>query len=224
VPSFDFDLGADSPAPAPSAAPAAVPDFNFDLNTEGPTRRVEPVPVPPAPAPAPSSDFSFDFDSLLSPAPAAPAPAAPAPDEQRTDTMALPDLDSLMNSLAPSPAPAPAPAAKEPSLDLGDLDLNFDDLKSPVGDFKPIELETRMPPQSASALEQPEVIPLDTEFNLDDPSFLGGNDAIATKLDLARAYIDMSDPDGARAMLEEVLIEGTDAQKQEARDILARIG
>lgn len=226
APSFDFDLGAPtaSPAPAPAAAPAV--DFGFDLDSEGPTRRVEPVPAPPAPAPA--SDFSFDFDSLLSPAPApaAPAPARPAPVEAPSDAMALPDLDSLMDSLAPAaaPTPAPAPAASDLALDLGDLDLNFGDLKAPTADFKPIELETRMPPQQASALDQPDVIPLDTEFNLDDPSFLGGDDAIATKLDLARAYIDMSDPDGARAMLEEVLLEGSDAQKSEAREILARIG
>ena len=31
---------------------------------------------------------------------------------------------------------------------------------------------------------------------------------VGTKLDLARAYIDMGDPEGARSILEEVLDEG----------------
>ena len=31
---------------------------------------------------------------------------------------------------------------------------------------------------------------------------------VGTKLDLARAYMDMGDPDGARSILEEVLSEG----------------
>ncbi len=47
-----------------------------------------------------------------------------------------------------------------------------------------------------------------------------GEDAVATKLDLARAYIDMGDSDGARAMLQEVLIEGSGAQQTEAQRLI----
>ena len=43
---------------------------------------------------------------------------------------------------------------------------------------------------------------------------------VGTKLDLARAYIDMGDPDGARNILEEVLPEGTASQKQEAQRLI----
>jgi pilus assembly protein FimV len=43
---------------------------------------------------------------------------------------------------------------------------------------------------------------------------------VGTKLDLARAYMDMGDPDGARSILEEVLQEGTSNQKQEAQRLL----
>jgi len=43
---------------------------------------------------------------------------------------------------------------------------------------------------------------------------------VGTKLDLARAYIDMGDPDGARSILEEVLDEGGESQQQEARQLL----
>jgi len=53
--------------------------------------------------------------------------------------------------------------------------------------------------------------------------FFAGEDAIGTKLDLAKAYLDMGDPEGARSMLDEVMSEGNDAQKGEARKLLAEI-
>jgi pilus assembly protein FimV len=43
---------------------------------------------------------------------------------------------------------------------------------------------------------------------------------VGTKLDLARAYMDMGDPEGARNILEEVLSEGSVSQKQEARRLI----
>lgn len=50
-----------------------------------------------------------------------------------------------------------------------------------------------------------------------------GMDEAATKLELARAYLDMGDPEGARAMLEEVLGEGDTSQREEARKLLATL-
>jgi len=43
---------------------------------------------------------------------------------------------------------------------------------------------------------------------------------VGTKLDLARAYMDMGDPEGARSILEEVVAEGTASQKQEAQRLI----
>ncbi|HXQ64858.1 MAG TPA: FimV/HubP family polar landmark protein [Steroidobacteraceae bacterium] len=43
---------------------------------------------------------------------------------------------------------------------------------------------------------------------------------VGTKLDLARAYMDMGDPDGARSILQEVLNEGSSSQKQEAQRLI----
>ncbi|HET9049836.1 MAG TPA: FimV/HubP family polar landmark protein [Chiayiivirga sp.] len=57
----------------------------------------------------------------------------------------------------------------------------------------------------------------------DDPDLID-SDAATTKLELARAYLDMGDAEGARGMLEEVLTEGTSAQRDEARQLLADIG
>lgn len=49
------------------------------------------------------------------------------------------------------------------------------------------------------------------------------SDEVATKLDLAKAYIDMGDADGARSILDEVLAEGSDAQKKQAAELAAQI-
>ena len=46
---------------------------------------------------------------------------------------------------------------------------------------------------------------------------------VGTKLDLARAYIDMGDPDGARGILEEVMSEGDSEQKQEAKTLIGAL-
>jgi pilus assembly protein FimV len=46
---------------------------------------------------------------------------------------------------------------------------------------------------------------------------------VGTKLDLARAYMDMGDPDGARSILEEVMSEGNPSQKQEAQRLMESI-
>jgi pilus assembly protein FimV len=46
---------------------------------------------------------------------------------------------------------------------------------------------------------------------------------VGTKLDLARAYIDMGDPEGARSILNEVLDEGGESQQQEARQLLEEL-
>ena len=43
---------------------------------------------------------------------------------------------------------------------------------------------------------------------------------VGTKLDLARAYMDMGDPEGARSILEEVVQEGSASQKQEAQRLI----
>lgn len=57
----------------------------------------------------------------------------------------------------------------------------------------------------------------------DDFDFLAGTDEAATKLDLARAYIEMGDSDGARDILEEVSLEGDEEQKAEAQDLLKNL-
>ncbi len=50
-----------------------------------------------------------------------------------------------------------------------------------------------------------------------------GGEAVDTKLDLAQAYIDMGDKDGARGILEEVQAEGDGRQRAQAKQLLGKI-
>jgi pilus assembly protein FimV len=57
-----------------------------------------------------------------------------------------------------------------------------------------------------------------------DSATLGADDAAGTKLDLARAYLDMGDKDMTKSLLEEVLAQGNAQQKQEAQALMGRLG
>jgi len=104
-----------------------------------------------------------------------------------------------------------SPAALDTgSDDLDDLDLELDD----AGDQ---DLTASVPPATASEVSD------DMLGDDDDFDFLGETDENATKLDLARAYIDMGDAEGARDILNEVLSEGSDEQQGEAKELLARV-
>ena len=55
----------------------------------------------------------------------------------------------------------------------------------------------------------------DEDFNLDDD--------MGTKLNLARAYIDMDDEEAARKTLEEIIVGGSDSEIEEAKALLEQI-
>ncbi len=61
------------------------------------------------------------------------------------------------------------------------------------------------------------------EDNGNDDIFDSSGDMVDTKLDLAKAYIDMGDQDGARSILDEVAGEGDDDQRQEAEQLKQQI-
>ena len=81
-------------------------------------------------------------------------------------------------------------------------------------------------------VQTPGDLPEGMDFNLDDyaveiedeqEGVLTTEDEVTTKLDLARAYIDMDDRESARNILDEVMEEGNSDQKQEAERIIARL-
>ncbi|WP_166361852.1 FimV family protein [Pseudomonas akapageensis] len=76
------------------------------------------------------------------------------------------------------------------------------------------------PPLATPTFTAEDAAAADDELEFD---YLSGTDEAATKLDLARAYIDMGDSDGARDILDEVLKEGNDEQRSEAKEMLSRL-
>ena len=76
--------------------------------------------------------------------------------------------------------------------------------------------------QESEGLAKPVMLSADNlEEDIDDDfDFLTDTDEAATKLDLARAYVDMGDKEGAKEILEEVAEEGSSEQQQEANNLL----
>ena len=85
------------------------------------------------------------------------------------------------------------------------------------------EVATPMPPSEPVFATPPPKPPVPESSMAGDREPVYSEDPVDTKLDLARAYLDMGDPVGARAMLEEVLDEGTQTQKDEALRLLGDI-
>lgn len=131
-------------------------------------------------------------------------------DEEEIDWSENDDLDlgSTPSSLASSDAPlASTYKSSQSSVDDEISDEVFDQALS---DFSADNLDI-----AADAMSDDD---LDSELD-----FMADADESATKLDLARAYIDMGDNEGARDILAEVAHEGNDQQRQEAVNLLSRI-
>lgn len=97
-------------------------------------------------------------------------------------------------------------------------------------DFDLGEFESFTRPAEAAAPELPAADDLDFDLSAaadDDEAAnegtLAASDEVATKLDLARAYMEMGDPDGARSILQEVMEEGSDTQRSEAESLLQKV-
>jgi pilus assembly protein FimV len=102
-----------------------------------------------------------------------------------------------------------------------EFDLNeLEDLP----DFTAETAEADVATENAAKADNQE-IDLDQLAAADDEfDFLAGTDECATKLDLARAYLDMEDSEGAKELLQEVVSEGSDQQKHDARALMDSIG
>ena len=211
-----------------------------DLDALGGAFTSEP---PQAPAPAPAADNSMDFSlpdlepPIPEPAPAPAPAAAPAADGGLEFNMG--DLN-----FEPTPAAAPPKAAEkktaptlgtdEPTVatDFGtDSQVEFDkalnDLASFVNTNVPAQVEDAADPghDKTMAIRPPKGSEPAAAEPVAAAEEAGGSSIseIGTKLDLARAYIDMGDPDGAKSILEEVIGEGSPQQKQEAQELLKHV-
>lgn len=126
-----------------------------------------------------------------------------------------PPLDEMDFDLDTGTGEEPKPAA--PEAEALDFDLGGEEERKPEAmesndlDFDLGDLDLGGAGADLEAEEEPA------------EGLLSDMDEVATKLDLARAYVDMGDPDGARSILEEVLQEGSEAQQDEARELLGQL-
>ena len=232
---LDFSAAADEYGEAaPAAAEPAPTDDSLDFDLDiGSGSASEPEPATPPPAPAETAD-DMDFDLDLGGEEAAPAPAPAA------ETAAADDFNFDLGEIGTDSADDDVPAAPPAQAEAGG---NYDDEQTQTEFDKALEelsafVDTNIPEQDAGDAVSEDS---DAGLNLDDYSFdedAGGLDdglagtgededdigEVGTKLDLARAYIDMGDPDGARSILEEVVADGDAEQQQEARGLLEQLG
>ncbi len=112
-------------------------------------------------------------------------------------TAVLPRQDD--DNTALMPGGTDGATAVMPAIDFNEIDLDVGSFDAP--DSSPTTRDT------LATEQMPQLEPVTMS-------------EVGTKLDLARAYMDMGDPDGARNILQEVLAEGSNSQKQEARRLI----
>lgn len=101
----------------------------------------------------------------------------------------------------------------------GNVDLNLNELETTGNSAVPnLDLDVGTHHAAAdSRFTETQRLVADPEASEPEPATMS---EVGTKLDLARAYMDMGDPEGARSILDEVLSEGSASQKTEARRLI----
>ena len=194
------------PATAPVAKTAPVTRVDSVATTAPATSGVElKAPRPGGGKTETAGDFDFDIET--------PAPEKTKPAEGMDDfSVAMPGAGSKTKE-----------QENLESLEFGttaDTGLNFD-----------AGAETPDAGAGKEARWEPEPAPPAPGGEVDlEAAAPGGNgessaqwDESATKLDLAKAYIDMGDAEGARSILQEVMSEGNEAQKKQAQELSSQI-
>lgn len=127
--------------------------------------------------------------------------------EKTTFDSSLLDFDFNLDdggAQPPEDMPAPDKAPVAPALDLSGIDLELDS--------GPAE---SLAPQVPAAAELP---------SLSDELSAEVIEEVNTKLELARAYEEMGDAEGAKELLDEVMREGSAEQREAAARLLERLG
>ena len=168
---------------------------------------------------------SFDDDEATEASDDAETFLAPLSDDEDFD---LSRTETLPEDVFESDT-RPDETSEMPALDVNDLDIDLDDLTAALQVSGGGDTVDEM--REDSTVEQPRPAAADETTELPTMAF-GPDDLsddlheartmteVGTKLDLARAYVDMGDPAGARSILEEVLDEGDEGQRQQAQQLL----
>lgn len=198
---LEFDLSLDDGSADGMALEQDLADFSLDLDAES----------KPAVTEAEEDEFLLSLDDEPT--------AASATDELAGLSLDLPsdteggdfDLSDDFDLSLSDEAPV-QPSSDSFAAQLEEVTAELDQLSESLD--QPAELTQSAPVAALQGVD------LDGD---DDFDFLSGTDETATKLDLARAYIDMGDTEGARDILDEVIAEGNDGQQQEARELIANL-
>ncbi|MDW5415841.1 FimV/HubP family polar landmark protein [Iodobacter sp. CM08] len=223
-----LDFGLDNfLAPEKAAKPVDAPSDNVMLDLDLPVDFAAMTAKAPAEVLAPAEpiaddpfDLNFDLDAMPE---AAVDITASLPDLDLDESPAmgeLPAFDGLLDT-APTPSNDGAEEVLEAiSADDG-LGLDFDfSLDTPLEITAPnlpaeesIDLgDLGLDFDSASAFSP-------AESNLE----FAGDDPVQTKIDLAKAYVDMGDVEGAREILQEAIGEGNPDQQKQAQALLGNL-
>lgn len=185
-----------NPAQVPPSAPI---DFGFDLDLDKPPSD-EPPPPPPKAAPSAPG-------AAVAPAGAVAGLAAAMAASSGRNKNPPP----AARAATPNAEPVVAPAA--PVL-IPSIETPLSDQPAGVKPGEPVVT----PPAAPPVLPEPvsgKGLELDTD--------IGAAPELSTKLDLARAYIDIGDRVGARELLNDVVQSGNTEQRHRARDLLATL-
>ena len=151
--------------------------------------------------------------------------------EELNEEDAASELDAMLDDL--DAGDLAIDSAETASLvDDEELVVEDDGLESDVVDELEADLDSELEAllNSSDDIELEELAAEDDDVSEDEDfdelaglNLLEGADEVETKLDLARAYMDMDDLDGAKDILEEIVSEGNEQQKAEAEALITSI-
>lgn len=204
---LEFDLSLDDESADSLELEGELADFSLELDAES----------KPAVAEAEDDEFLLSLDDEPTAEPAADELAGLSldlPSESEGDDF---DLDDDFDLSLSADAPV-QPNSDSFAAQLDEVTAELDQFSESLD--QPADLTQPAPAPAPAPVAALQGMDLDGD---DDFDFLSGTDETATKLDLARAYIDMGDTEGARDILDEVIAEGNDDQQQEARELVTNL-
>ncbi|MDD7805188.1 MAG: hypothetical protein PUP46_06450 [Endozoicomonas sp. (ex Botrylloides leachii)] len=206
----EFALDLDDVAPAPEQ-PTGIddnenvsgPDIALDLNDQ--TEELEFESKSSDASAVVDTDHELDFDISDLEMTGEPIETA----NSTTESAEMPGLDFNIDDVnLEAPQSNTSEQGADSSLDMEDVGIEFE--------------ASEHSSESTSDQLADDFDELDLDDELDDLNY-PTDDEVTIKLDLARAYIDMDDKEGAVDILDEVLEQGSTEQKEEARELLAQL-
>lgn len=228
---------------AAGPAPAAALDFDLDLGAPAAKEASTPQPSPQKPAavaePVAEASSGLDFDLGLDFKPTESKPAEFNPEATMVmggnRTSDLPAADLSIDLKLDEPAAASADEGLHFDLDLGEPaapdakdSAEVVDLEKTIAGASALDFDFNIgaPPSPKAEPKAESEIDLGAiSLDLGEPAAAEPveGDEVATKLELAKAYEEMGDKEGARELLTEVAKEGNAEQQAKAQGLLAKL-